>query len=348
MSFSRWVTGVVCVQLFMFVASACETDDADSNAEAIIPIDGIEWHTTIASTEETPDLADADVRLLLPSDTAHVRGILVFSRNGVGGWEYEHNAWRSAAVKEGLALMDIDLPDRADRVTPWESADQSAIFLDRMFPILAELSGHPELAQAPLFFFGHSAGAFWFTRLIPLVAARTAGFIAFQGSLTCEELFFPDTLAIPGMFVIAEYDPIWIRTDTTAIVEEGLKNGALWSLTVQPDIGHWDIEPSRPLMISFMQTVFDRRLPQSDTDAQTELRPFPLDDIRLGTLSHRSVYDGNEEFEGSGREIITGAALLPPQTVPDPAISYHRLISSQFAETWLSYEAEGIETGPIL
>ena len=151
------------------------------------------------------------------------------------------------------------------------------------------------------------------------------------------------------MFFIAEYDPIWIRTDVTAVVEEGLKKGALWSLTVQPDAGHWDIEPTRSQMIRFMRTVIERRLPsQSETGAPAAMHPFPLEEIRLGVLLHQSVYDGDEEFEGSGREIVTGVYLLPPEASVDSQVSYHRLISSNLAETWLTYEVSGIETIPLL
>ena len=370
MSFRRWVTGLFFAPLFVLAVSACEpddmsgdtddfsndtdvfdgdTDDFGTGPDTLVSVEGSEWQTTIASTDTTPDLEDADVRMFIPSDTAYVRGILIFSRNGVGDTEYEHNAWRSAAATVGMAVINIELRDCEERLTPWESADQSVRLLNRMFTVLAELSGHPELAEAPLFFFGHSAGAFWFTRLIPRFAERTAGFIAFQGSLTCDRLFSPEALAIPGMFVIAEYDPIWIRTGTTEIVDEGLKKGALWSLTVQPDVGHWDIDPSRSMMIAFMRTVFDRRLPpQSESGAPSTLLPFPLDDIRLGTLTHRNVYDEEERIEGNGREIITAAVLLPPETPPDPTRSYHRLVSSGFAEAWVSYEVAGIDTIPIL
>lgn len=315
--------------------------DHESEACASPHIIETEWQQSIPSTEETPDLSDARVRLYIPCEVEKASGLLIFSHIGVGEWEYDHETWRASAAAHSYALMMIELSDIHDRVAPWAFPEQSALFVTQILSKMAEQSKHEELRTCPLFFFGHSAGGFWFTRMIPEISERTAGFVAFHGSLTCDALFEPDSLIIPGLFLVAEYDPIWIRKDSFKIVERGRKNGARWSLVVEPDAGHWDVDLGRHLMVDFTETVFRLRIGQeneNETGAMSLLE-LPASDGWLGQLDHQAVYNGDEEFEGSGKEIVTGADIAPWNR--ELANSGYWLVSESFAESWLSYELSG-------
>ena len=333
------------------VTNVSDTERPIENASDIdVPDDQIsheaEWKRDISSTDDTPDLKDAEVSLYIPGGVSEARGVLIFSYNGVGTWEYEHEVWRASAASHGYAMLHIVLTDIHDRVAPWEFPEQSARFIYRILDTMAQISNHTELESAPLFFFGHSAGGFWFTRLVPQLTERAVGFIAFHGSMSSDELFFPSALSVPGLFLVAEYDPIWIRTDTFEIVNTGFEKGALWSLVVEPDAGHWDVDPGRRLMVEFVETVFQFRVPPtSGADGERDsLSAVPEKDIRLGQLAHHSVYDGDEEFEDSGREVITAASILPQQTETTTSSSGSRLISQTFAESWLAYELTGTQS----
>jgi dienelactone hydrolase len=305
---------------------------------------GTEWKKEIVSTADTPDLEDAEVSLYIPKGVSEARGVLVFSYIGVGTWEYEHEVWRASAASHGYAMLHIKLTDIHGRVAPWEFPEQSALFIYRTLDTMAQISNHTELERAPLFFFGHSAGGFWFTRVVPHLTDRAAGFIAFHGTMSSDELFSPSALSVPGLFLVAEYDPIWIRTDTSEIADTGFEKGALWSLVIEPDAGHWDVDPGRRLMVEFVETIFDLRVaPTSAPDgAKKLLSDIPEEDIRFGQLAHYSIYDGDEEFEDSGREVITAASISSDYMETAMSNSRSRLISQTFAESWLAYELSGI------
>ncbi len=317
--------------------------NTNDNREACISSDHqTDWQQLFPAMDETPDLGDAKVRLYIPCEVEQASGIMIFSHIGVGEWEYDHETWRASAAVQNYALVMIELADIHGRVAPWEFPEQSADFVTQILSAMADKSGHDELKTCPLFFFGHSAGGFWFTRMIPWLSERTAGFLAFHGSLSSNALFLADSLAVPGLFLIAEYDPIWIREDTTVIVEKGRKSGARWSLMVEPGAGHWEVDSGRQLMVDFTETVFQLRINQRN-DGQEKSLPLmelPQSDGWLGQLEHQSVYGEGEEFDGSGKEVIVSADIMPW----NEALSNNGnwLISEAFAKSWLAYERFGI------
>ena len=313
--------------------------DIEDTDHLCAPDTQTEWQQIIPPTDETPDLGDARVRLYIPCGVKQASGVIIFSHIGVGEWEYDHEMWRAFAETDRYALVMIELGDIHGKVAPWGFPGQSARFVTRILSTMAEHSRHEEMTTSPLFFFGHSAGGFWFTRMIPEISGRTAGFLAFHGALPSEAFFEPDSLAVPGLFLVAEYDPIWIRRDSTEIVTRGRENGAKWAMVVEPDAGHWDVDPGRRMMIDFTKTVFQRRVGPAKESGATPLSELPANNGWLGQLEHKSVYNGDEEFEGSGKEIVVSAAITPWNDTDSNTGNW--LISESFAQSWLSYELNG-------
>ena len=317
--------------------------NSDMESDANTAMQQETWHAVVKTQADTPDLQDATVDLFVPATAGTIRGAVVFSHVGVGDWEFDNSVWRTFAAIRGYALLRIAVGDIHDRVTPWESPAQSATLITRIFDTMAVQAGRPTLRDCPLVFWGHSAGGFWITRFIPYFVDRTAGFVAFHGSLSSDEMYATDTLEIPGLFLIGEYDPIWIRDGATEHVRIGRENGARWALVVEPNAKHWDVDPGRWLMISFTETVFERRLADTaDLTQGLSLATLPESDGWIGHVAHKSVYDGDEEFPDSGREIIESADIAPWGTVTDTVGSESWLISESFAHSWLSYERLGI------
>ena len=97
----------------------------------------------------------------------------------------------------------------------------------------ATQSLHPELANIPIFFVGHSMGgctAYGFSRVH---GARVAGFLSMKGG--CHN---PGPAAaaagVPGHFLIGQLDEPHRRENITAVFEAGRAAGAPWVLSVDP------------------------------------------------------------------------------------------------------------------
>ena len=94
-------------------------------------------------------------------------------------------------------------------------------------------SQHPELANIPIFFVGHSMGgctAYGFSRVH---GARVAGFLTMKGG--CHN---PGPAAaaavVPGYFLIGALDEPYRSQNITAVFEAGRSAGAPWTLATDP------------------------------------------------------------------------------------------------------------------
>ena len=121
-------------------------------------------------------------------------------------------------------------------------------------------SQHPELANIPIVFVGHSMGgctAYGFSRVH---GARVAGFMTMKGG--CHS---PGPAAaaagVPGYFLIGALDEQYRRENITAVFEAGRAAGAPWTLSVDP-YQHGPIVDF-DLMFGWIDGVLSARLPSS-------------------------------------------------------------------------------------
>ena len=117
---------------------------------------------------------------------------------------------------------------------------------------------HPELANIPIFFVGHSQGgctAYGFSRVH---GARVAGFLTMKGG--CHN---PGPAAaastVPGFFLIGELDEPHRTANITPVFEAGRAAGAPWSLSIDA-FGHGPIV-DLDLMFDWIDAVLMARLP---------------------------------------------------------------------------------------
>jgi pimeloyl-ACP methyl ester carboxylesterase len=94
-------------------------------------------------------------------------------------------------------------------------------------------SQHPELANIPILFVGHSMGgctAYGFSRVH---GARVAGFLTMKGG--CHNPGPAAAAAIvPGYFLIGALDEPYRRENITAVFDAGRAAGAPWTLATDP------------------------------------------------------------------------------------------------------------------
>ena len=117
---------------------------------------------------------------------------------------------------------------------------------------------HPELANIPIFFVGHSMGgctAYGFSRVH---GARVAGFLTMKGA--CHHTGPASAAAdVPGYFLIGELDEPYRRDNITAVFEAGGAAGAPWAVSIDP-FHHGPILDF-DLMFDWIDAVLAARLP---------------------------------------------------------------------------------------
>jgi hypothetical protein len=175
----------------------------------------------------------------------------------------------------------------------------------------ATQSQHPELANIPIFFVGHSMGgctAYGFSRVH---GARVAGFLTMKGA--CHDLS-PALAAgdVPGHFLIGELDAPYRKENITAVFEAGRAAGAPWAVSIDA----YDHRPIADfdLMFDWIDTVLTARLPLA---AGGPLRPMTeaagwLGNRSTGAISTYACYGSNR----------SSASWLPSQAT---ALDWQRM-----------------------
>ena len=170
---------------------------------------------------------------------------------------------------------------------------------------------HPELANIPILFVGHSQGgctAYGFSRAH---AARVAGFVTMKGG--CHNPGPAGAAAtVPGFFLIGELDAPHRTANITPVFEAGRAAGAPWSLSIDA-FGHGPIVDF-DLMFDWIDAVLTARLPAT---AGAPLRSMTetvgwLGDRSTGAVSTFACY-------GSTR---SSASWLPSQ---ETALGWQRM-----------------------
>jgi pimeloyl-ACP methyl ester carboxylesterase len=117
---------------------------------------------------------------------------------------------------------------------------------------------HPELANVPIFFVGHSQGgctAYGFSRVH---GARVAGFLTMKGG--CHSPAPAQAAAgVPGFFLIGRMDEPHRTANITPVFEAGRAAGAPWALSTDA-FGHGPIMDF-DLMFGWIDAVLAARLP---------------------------------------------------------------------------------------
>jgi pimeloyl-ACP methyl ester carboxylesterase len=97
----------------------------------------------------------------------------------------------------------------------------------------ATQSQHPELANIPILFVGHSMGgctAYGFSRVH---GDRVAGFLTMKGGCHSPAPA-AGAASVPGYFLIGALDEQYRRANITAVFEAGRAAGAPWTLSIDP------------------------------------------------------------------------------------------------------------------
>jgi dienelactone hydrolase len=268
----------------------------------------------------------AEFRLWLPDEPGTLRGVLVAisgsnadSRPWMkqSSWKEETERrnvnvrasyWQDITLRHGLALLGCHLTDKRHEnmfIEEYAKVDEGSgqALLDALTD-LAVQSGHPELADAPLAFWGMSAGGQFNYEFACWRPERTITFVLNKGGIYYTALAPQAARDVPGLLFVGEKDSPFRNGIINGIFSMNRRANALWALTVEPGASH---EVARSLELSevYFDEVIPLRLPQEPGGT---LRPLNLENGYLGDLNTLtySAYDEEKAKDGP-------AAWLPTE-----------------------------------
>jgi len=207
----------------------------------------------------------AQFRLWLPAAGGTLRGalILVPGSNGDGRAMAQDTVWQAFAAKNKLAIVACRFTDKPhdqnfieDYVNVSHGSGQALLDMLGKFGARTQ---HPELADAPLLFWGMSAGGQFDYEFAAWKPERVAAFVVNKGGIYYTALTPRATREIPALLFIGGKD-LESRVNTiTGLFALNRRGGALWALTEEPSAGHI-VGRSRDLSIVFFDDVLSLRI----------------------------------------------------------------------------------------
>ena len=186
----------------------------------------------------------AEFRLWVPAGAGRVRAVVVLvpGSNGDGRPMADDAFWQAFATKHGLALVGCrftDLPHDQRFIEDYvDVAKGSGQALVDGLASLGEVSGHPELARAPLLLWGMSAGGQFNYEFASWKPERVAAFIVNKGGIYYTALTRRATREVPALLFTGETDLASRVQTITGLFAVNRRGGALWALTEEPGVGH--------------------------------------------------------------------------------------------------------------
>lgn len=206
------------------------------------------------------NFAVAAFRWWHPPEADELKGvvILVPGSNADGRGDVGDPFWQAFARRHRLALVGCffkDHPHENMNIEEYARANEGSgqALLDATTR-LANAAGHPEVATAKLFLWGHSAGGEFNYEFACWKPDRVGAFVVNKGGYYFTPLAPEAARTVPGIFFIGGKDEPFRIEAIRKIYETNRDAGAAWKLVVEPDTGH-ELGNTRKLAVEFFEGV---------------------------------------------------------------------------------------------
>lgn len=276
-------------------------------AELADQVRGVEFAAAVNLLQKD---VKVDGTLLVPENVRRVRAVIVATYWGLGQNFYNDPQVRKflEATESGLLLARFSnmgpSPQQYRNMFNVDGADALVLLLQR----LAQESGHQELTDAPLLFWGHSAGSgAFFAEGLP---QRTVALVLYHSGLVIKPGGGADLKVrsqIPALFFAGGKDTAVLANPMQELWKLGRSVGAPWTFAIEPDATHGDpkdLKKANDLVIPWISAVLRQRL---STDGTT-----------LRAVTDASAWMGNNQTGeaapyGAFRESRPEASWLPDE-----------------------------------
>lgn len=285
-----------------------------------------QWRAAVRQQGEGPR-EEVALSLWVPDSATPIRGVVVISGHGSGEGLFRRPDLRALARELKLALFKFT-------GNPMQRGFWPQDLLFEQLRSMGEKCGHAELAQAPLFLYGHSNGT-GFSAVFPAyVPERVWGWVSMRPGITFQ-VYQPGAAQVPGLIIFGEDDHFLARpskAENLAVVPALRKqHRALWNHAVEPKTGHGPGEKTWPLVFSFLRHTFTARVP---ADADPRLGP-----VKLRTPALESGHLGqNWSAEKGGYQDLM---VAPFANFTGDKATAAWLINAAFAADWQAFQRQG-------
>jgi pimeloyl-ACP methyl ester carboxylesterase len=180
--------------------------------------------------------------------------------NGDGRNAINDAHWQAFAREQHLGLVGVCLQsnEHDEQTQPYHAAAEgSGDALLKAITRLASDAKRPRLAQAPLLFWGHSAGGQFGYGMACHAPGRVLAFAAIKGGVYLSKPTAA-TYGVPGIFIVGEQDYVERAMNITWLFETGRAKGAPWCLAYEAGSAH-DLGRANELILPFFRGVLALR-----------------------------------------------------------------------------------------
>jgi hypothetical protein len=250
-------------------------------------------------------LQTSNFRLWLDEGNPVCKGVLVLvpGRHGDGRGMVEDGAWQELARTLGLALLGCQFSD--GEPFPYQN-DEGGVVSASINAALVHFStaaGRSELAQAPLAFWGHSAGSNVAANYVKAFPDRVLAVASSKGTSAARGVT-KQNVEVPMLFAIGKKDKAeWVE-ESVRCIQAGREEKAVWTLALQPNEGH-ELGNSLAVCRLYLSFVVPARLKgtQPTGDGKVKLASLDPKDGWLGDPETMEV-GSYADYMGKKKEAI--------------------------------------------
>lgn len=291
---------------------------------------------TEAATDETPgvelvaaaNLRQKDVKvegtLFLPTKVSRVRAVIVAINWGLGEPVYRDGQVRRLLETTESAFLLAGISRIATGTDSITVVDDAALGgadgLLMLLRDLAEESGHRELTDARLLFWGHSAAGPFGTTFAAMHPDRTIAFVRYHSRERNKPVDLSIAKHIPALLLAGGKDTNAGVDDAETLWKSGRSVGAPWTFVVEPDAPHGSeeyLKKANDLVIPWIAAVLRQRLsPDGATLRAVTDGSAWMGNNRTGDIASAETFSGSkaeaswlpDELTSRGWRIVMGAA----------------------------------------
>lgn len=246
----------------------------------------------------------AEGTLFLATKTERARAVVVVMKHGpteelmlTGSNPY--SIWHALSEERGYGLLHLRVsPIRAPAPGPQDpNAEQQrnaaaggAEALTGLLKMFAVESKHPELADAPLLFWGWSAAAGFGPSFARIHPERTIGFVRYHSHLRGIPVDMDAAKSIPALLFVGAEDSPELEQDAAELFRKARSLGAPWTFVRQVGAPHVmraeDLRSANGLVIPWIAAVVSERLDGAGPGLRTIARSTGwVGDLATGEVS---------------------------------------------------------------
>jgi hypothetical protein len=234
---------------------------------------------------------NAAFRLWYPDELKTISGIIVLmpGSNGDGRDLVNDESWQILAKKHGFALLGCYFTDREHEDMDVEfyanAKEGSGQALLTALSHFAEMSGFPEMADAPLVLWGHSAGGQFNYEFVCWKPERVIAFVVNKGGIYFTALAPKAARNVPGLIFTGEDDFPPRKDILKGIYSLNRRVGALWVFAEEPKAGH-EIGQTQKLAGIFFNEIIPMRMHKksSESDISNTLQSLLINQGYAGDI----------------------------------------------------------------